>query len=99
MSNILGQVTVLAAACTFAAMHPKFRHPSWRLYRAAMYAGLGLSAVGFVVHGLCKYGWETQNQRMSVDWMGLMALFNLTGAFTYAVRVSILQFSTGYDIY
>ena len=53
-----------------------------------MYAGLGLSAVVFVVHGLIKYGWEVQNRRMSIDWMGLMALFNFSGAITYAARVS-----------
>ena len=52
-----------------------------------MYAGLGISAVVFVVHGLILYGWQTQNRRMSLDWMALMALFNLAGAFTYAVRV------------
>ena len=53
-----------------------------------MYAGLGLSAVGFVCHGLSKYGWEIQNRRMSLDWMALMAVMNLAGAITYGTRVS-----------
>ena len=53
-----------------------------------MYACLGLSAVVFIIHGLLMYGWKTQLNRMSLDRMGLMALLNLTGAYTYAARVS-----------
>lgn len=52
-----------------------------------MYAGLGLSAVVFVIHGILLHGWEIQCQRMSIDWMGSMAFFNLTGAVVYAARV------------
>ena len=52
-----------------------------------MYAGLGLSAIVFVVHGILLNGWTEQNRRMSLDWMGLMAFFNLTGAVIYAARV------------
>ena len=64
-----------------------------------MYAGLGLSAVVFVVHGILLYGWTVQNRRMSVDWMGLMALFNLTGAVIYAARVPEKLRPLEYDIY
>ena len=52
-----------------------------------MYAGLGLSALIFIIHGLVLHGWEIQNRRMSLNWMGLMAGLNLTGAAAYAVRV------------
>lgn len=52
-----------------------------------MYAGLGLSGLVFVIHGILLHGWTMQNQRMSVDWMALMAIFNLTGAVIYAARV------------
>lgn len=52
-----------------------------------MYACLGLSAIVFVIHGLFLHGWNMQNQRMSLDWMMLMAFFNLAGAVTYASRV------------
>lgn len=55
-----------------------------------MYAGLGLSAIIFVIHGVVKHGWKTQNHRMSLDWMGLMATLNLIGAFAYAARVGLL---------
>ncbi len=92
-------VSTLATLCVVATLHPRFRHPAIRPYRAAMYAGLGLSAVVFVVHGISLHGWDIQNQRMSLDWMGLMALFNLTGAVIYAARVPEKLQPLKYDLY
>lgn len=89
LSAVNQQVCVLATLCAVATLHPRFRHPTLRPYRSVMYAGLGLSAVVFVVHGVLLHGWEVQNRRMSIDWMILMALFNLVGAVTYAVRVRV----------
>lgn len=54
-----------------------------------MYAGLGLSAIVFITHGLILHGWEIQKHRMSLEWMALMAGLNITGAVAYASRVSI----------
>ncbi|KAF7954808.1 uncharacterized protein EAE97_000067 [Botrytis byssoidea] len=51
-----------------------------------MYSCLGLSSITFVIHGLMLYGYETQNWRMSLDWLGIMAGLNLFGAFAYAAR-------------
>lgn len=53
-----------------------------------MYASLGLSAVVFIAHGILLYGWVLQKQRMSLNRMAIMALFNLIGAYAYAARVS-----------
>lgn len=92
-------VSILATLCIVATLHSRFRHPTIRPYRAAMYAGLGLSAVVFVLHGIVLHGWTVQNRRMSVDWMGLMALFNLTGAVIYAARVPEKWRPLDYDIY
>lgn len=86
-------VSILASLCIIATLHPKFRHPTIHPYRAAMYAGLGLSAVVFVVHGILLHGWAVQNQRMSLDWMAFMATFNLLGATIYASRVRVLSLS------
>lgn len=85
----MDQVTILALACVYGTLSPTFRKPAYRAYRAGMFASLGLSALGFVTHGLLKYGWETQRLRMSLDWMIIMAACNFVGAFTYATRVSI----------
>ncbi|SLM36823.1 Hly-III-related [Lasallia pustulata] len=80
-------ISALAIACAVITLNPRFRRPELRPYRAAMYTGLGLSAMIFIVHGIMKYGWSMQNQRMSLSWMGLMTAFNLVGAVTYAARV------------
>ena len=82
------QVSGLALSCAVATMHPRFRRPSFRPYRALVYASLGLSAIVFVLHGIVLYGWSVQNQRMSLDWMILMACLNLGGGGIYAARVS-----------
>jgi adiponectin receptor len=81
------QVSVLAGLCSVVTLNPKFRTPSFRTYRAAMYAALGLSALVFVSHGVALHGWAEQNRRMSLDWMILMASLNLSGALVYAMRV------------
>lgn len=81
-------VSVLAAGCVYATLHPAFRRPKYRPYRAAVYVGLGLSFIIPIVHGITIFGWETQMWRMSLDWMALMTTFNLTGGALYAMRVS-----------
>lgn len=92
------QVSVLATFCAFVTLNPRFRHPDLRPYRAGMYAGLGLSALVFTSHGILLYGWEAQNNRMSLDWMAMMALLNLMGATIYSARVDFLRlrFCLGY---
>lgn len=81
-------VSVLAAGCVYATLHPAFRRPKYRPYRATMYAGLGLSFIVPIIHGIIRFGWETQMWRMSLDWMALMTALNLTGGALYAMRVS-----------
>ncbi|TGO46001.1 hypothetical protein BCON_0351g00090 [Botryotinia convoluta] len=91
-------ISLSAAACAITTLHPKFRHSAFRPYRAIMYSCLGLSSITFVIHGLILYGYETQNWRMSLDWMGIMAGFNLFGAFAYAARIPEKWFPRRHDI-
>jgi predicted membrane channel-forming protein YqfA (hemolysin III family) len=81
-------VSVLATACTFMTLQTGFRSPNFRALRSAMYAGLGLSFIIPILHSISIYGTQVQIRRMSLDWMLLMATFNLAGAATYAARVS-----------
>ncbi|KAG9236603.1 mPR-like GPCR protein [Amylocarpus encephaloides] len=92
-------VSVLATACIATTLNPRFRHPQLRPYRAAMYSGLGLSAIVFILHGLVLHGWELQNRRMSLGWMGLMGALNLIGAAAYAARVPERWYPLRHDIY
>ncbi|OAG19845.1 Hly-III related protein [Alternaria alternata] len=92
-------VSVLAAGCVYATLHPAFRRPKYRPYRAAMYSGLGLSFIIPIVHGLLKFGWETQMWRMSLDWMALMTAFNLTGGALYAMRIPEKWYPYRFDIW
>lgn len=92
-------VSMLAILCVIATLHPKFRHPTIRPYRAAMYAGLGLSAIVFVIHGILLHGWVAQNRRMSLDWMVLMALFNPAGAVIYTARIPEKLRPLKFDVY
>ena len=82
-----------------ATLHPKFRTPAIRPYRAVMYAGLGLSAVVFIIHGLVLHGWQVQRMRMGLDWMMAMGALNLTGAVAYAVRVPEKWYPKRFDIF
>jgi predicted membrane channel-forming protein YqfA (hemolysin III family) len=52
------------------------------------YVAFGLSSLLYVSHGIVLYGWETQVGRMSLNWMGWMAIVNLVAAGIYAARVS-----------
>ncbi len=85
---------MLVIFCAVATMNPQFRRPAARPYRAAMYAGLGISAIVFIARSLLLHGWEVQKQRMSLDWMLWMGCLNLVGATAYATRLSFILFTS-----
>jgi len=80
-------VSILATGCTIMTIRTGFRSPSFRAFRSAMYAGLGLSFIIPIIHSISIFGLQVQLWRMSLDWMLLMATLNLAGAVTYASRV------------
>lgn len=92
-------VSILGAACCIATLHPKFRTPTFRPYRSMMYAALGLSAIVFIIHAISLRGFAEANRRMSLDWMGAMALLNLTGAVTYGTRIPEKLRPGKFDVY
>jgi adiponectin receptor len=92
-------VSVQAAVCTIATLTPKFPHPTFRVYRTALYATLGLSAMAFITHGLIIHGWEIQNHRMSLTYLLITAMLNLLGAFIYTARIPERWCPLRYDIY
>jgi len=87
--------SVLALASGGLTVSPRFAKSLH--FRAAMYAGLGLSAIGFVIHAIVLYDWKIAYQKMSLGWMCLMALLNFLGVIPYATRVPE-RWSRRYDI-
>lgn len=83
----LFQISCSALFCMLLTLGPHFDSSHFRRRRPAFYAVFGLSFVTFVIHGIILYGWEMQKSRMSLIWMGWMAMINLFGATIYATRV------------
>jgi len=65
-----------------------FIKPEYRTLRALTYLSLGLFAIVFIVHSIYLHGFALQRRRLSLEWMGLMALLNFLGCSAYAFRVS-----------
>lgn len=89
----VGKMSVVAVMCMVVTLSSGFSHPQYRPYRAALYTALGLTAVLFVPHGIWVNGLRMQKDRMSLDWMALVAVLNTIGAGVYAARVSLNVYS------
>lgn len=92
-------ITVLATSCIAATLFHRLHRPALRPLRAAIYSGLGLSAIPFIIHGLVIYGWDMQSARMSLNWMGVTASLNLIGAIVYATRIPERWYPRRHDFF
>lgn len=79
-------ITTLGTACAIATMLPRFRTPAWRPIRAAMFVGLGLTAVLPMGHGWWMWGWAKLDRRIGGVEMLLEGLLYTSGAGLYAAR-------------
>ena len=70
-----------------ATLMPLFRTPKWRPVRAAMFVGMGLSAVVPVFHGLELHGYEYMRGAIGFDWLVTQGALYILGAGLYAARV------------
>ncbi|CAD0107949.1 unnamed protein product, partial [Aureobasidium uvarum] len=75
-----------ATGCITFILGPMFIRPEYRTLRALTYLSLGLFAIVFIVHGMYLHGFTLQRRRLSLEWMGLMALLNILGCSAYAFR-------------
>ncbi|KAG9613691.1 purine and uridine phosphorylase, partial [Aureobasidium melanogenum] len=78
-----------ATGCITFILGPLFIQPAYRNLRALTYLSLGLFAIVFILHGIYLHGFALQRRRLSLEWMGLMALLNFLGCAAYAFRVLI----------
>lgn len=82
------QSSASATGCITFILGPLFIQPAYRNLRALTYLSLGLFAIVFILHGIYLHGFALQRRRLSLEWMGLMALLNFLGCAAYAFRVS-----------
>jgi adiponectin receptor len=73
--------------CCCVSVIPRFRTPRWRPFRAAMFVGMGLSAVFPVIHGSQMYGVEQMTRQIGLRWLLLQGFLYILGAGIYAARV------------
>ncbi|KAI4855402.1 mPR-typeG-protein-coupled receptor [Aureobasidium sp. EXF-8846] len=93
----LVQSSASATACITFILGPMFIQPQYRSLRALTYLSLGLFAFVFIVHSIYLHGFALQRRRLSLEWMGLMALLNLLGCSAYAFRIPESKFPGKFD--
>ncbi|CAK3921042.1 related to membrane s, contain hemolysin III domain [Lecanosticta acicola] len=92
-------ITTIGAGTLVVIMHPMFRSPAWRPFRAFMFVAMGLSAVVPVLHGLQMYGYRRLEQQIGLTWLVSQGALYILGAVLYAARVPE-RFSPGsFDIW
>ena len=84
------QLTGLALACSIFTFQPQFRDSLPRPLRAATFGSLAISAMIPVTHGILKFGWALQTQRMGLKWVLLTLILNTVGATAYAIKASFV---------
>ncbi|KAL2827059.1 hemolysin-III related-domain-containing protein [Aspergillus cavernicola] len=77
----------IGLGCVVVSIFPQFRTPRWRLFRAAMFVGMGLSAAFPVIHGLQIYGRDQMMRQIGLGWLLLQGSLYIVGAGIYAARV------------
>jgi adiponectin receptor len=92
-------ITTLAAGTSVACVHPSFRTPALRPFRALMFVLMGLSAVFPVLHGIRLYGVEHLRKSIGLDWVLLEGALYITGAGIYAARIPEKWAPGKYDIW
>ncbi|KAF2457764.1 adipor-like receptor [Lineolata rhizophorae] len=80
-------ITTIGAGCALVSLHPSFRTPSLRPFRAAMFVAMGLSAIVPVLHGLSLFGPAELARRIALPWLVLQGALYILGAAVYAARV------------
>ncbi|KAJ5888064.1 hypothetical protein N7495_008105 [Penicillium taxi] len=80
-------ICTIGLGCVCVSILPQFRTPRWRPFRAAMFVGMGLSAVFPVLHGLQMFGSDRMREQIGLEWLLLQGFLYILGAGLYAARV------------
>jgi adiponectin receptor len=84
---LIEKLSFLAVLCSLSTFQPRFRDPYLRPVRAATFGSLAIFTMVPVLHGIHKYGWNIQSQRMGIVWTLITLVLNITGAMAYAFKV------------
>lgn len=93
------KISTLAVLTTTTSLHPSFRTPSLRPFRALMFVLMGLSAVFPMLHGIQLYGLPHMRHAASLDWVLAQGALYIIGAGIYAARVPEKWSPGKYDIW
>lgn len=83
---IFVQLSTFALACSIITFQPRFSDPFLRSLRAATFGSFAFSSIIPVIHGIAKYGWALQSQRMGLRWVFVTLGLNTIGAAAYAIK-------------
>ncbi|KAK0725143.1 hemolysin-III related-domain-containing protein [Lasiosphaeris hirsuta] len=89
----------LALCCSIFTFQPHFSDPHLRPLRTATFGSLALSTFIPVVHGLVKYDFALQYQRIALPWILLTLLFNVLGASAYAFKFPEKWYPRRFDMF
>jgi len=88
----------LAIACSITTFQPRFREAQLRPARAATFGSLAICTMVPVIHGISRYGWQIQRQRMGIFWVFLTLVLNTIGAVAYAYKIPERWHKRRFDI-
>lgn len=84
-------ISFLAICCSIFTFQPKFNEPHLRPLRAATFGMLALSTFIPNIHGIARYGYDTQKGRLALQWVLATLVLNTSGAAAYAFKVRKLS--------
>lgn len=91
-------ICTIGLGCVTVSVLPQFRTPTWRPFRAAMFVGMGLSAIFPVLHGLQEFGPDLMTRQIGLGWLLLQGGLYILGAGIYAARVPERVWPGHFDI-
>ncbi|DBA84229.1 TPA: hypothetical protein ACH3X2_006294 [Trebouxia sp. C0005] len=93
----LALITALGIGTMVVSVHNSFQAKDYRVFRASLFAGLGMTGIVPVIHGWAvNYDIAAVHSALSLDV--LMGLIYLTGAILYACRFPERMFPGKFDL-
>ncbi|KAK1831040.1 hemolysin-III channel protein-like protein Izh2 [Podospora conica] len=91
--------TTFALLCSVVTFQPRFSDPHLRPLRAATFGSLAMTTFIPVVHGLARYGWVVQAERIALRWIVATLVLNTVGAGAYAVKFPERWYPRRFDVF